>query len=197
MSIPQCSSCGGVVRERARYCSHCGIWLNREDPTYNALSVYHSRLRETTYLEPEWQAKAEAALKQPPTGRLKATAANPVSFGRPRNIVLVLLLPLLTLGFYALYWWWATGHEIRDYLQSKEPQPGRDLLLLPLTCGLWRLYMHYSYAVCIADMQERVQLPRNEHLKIICPLLSFFFLGFISIALLQYELNRIWEAEGL
>jgi hypothetical protein len=179
-----CSSCGGGVRERARYCSHCGVKLLTEKRGYT------SRLRETSYLTPEWLAKLETSLQQ------QRGATVPLkSLGKSRDIRLVAVLPWLTVGFYTLYWGWVTGRELCRYLQCDKFTPIRDLMLFVVSGGLWGVYMHYHYATEIVKIQENLHLPASNHLKFLCPLLSLFFLGFISMSLLQSELNNIWEWE--
>src|SRR5437764_248941 len=175
-----CPNCGFTVRETSRYCSDCGTLLPEgyQDNEEAKGSGYQSLLRETAYLDPEWRDKAEAAIKQQDTN-LSTPEKNsfqfiPKKMGAYRSVLLVVFLPCITLGMYTLYWWWQTGNEIRDYLGGNEPSPSRDLTLTMLTCGLWRLHMHYSYASRIAEMQRHSQLPSNDSLKYICPLLSLF-----------------------
>jgi hypothetical protein len=184
-----CSCCQASLRAQARYCSICG------SPRLPASNIdergYQSVLQESSYLAPEWQAAMNAALAQ-----RHASLAPPRRLGKPCEPLLVMVLPFLTFGLYAIYWWWRAGREIRTFLDGREPAPIRDLALLILTGGVWRFVMHYNYAARIADMQERCQLPRSDYLKFLCPLLSFCWLGFVSLALMQRELNKIWETHG-
>jgi hypothetical protein len=172
----------------ARYCSQCGTLLRM------ATNGYRSQLRDTSYLAPEFRAQAELALENYASERrdLNCELRNPKGY---RSVVLTMLLPLLTMGLYSLYWWWRAGGEIRNFLNGGEPARVRDICLLVLTGGGWRFYMHYNYAARIADMQTRVGLPRQDYLKFLCPLLSFFMLGFLSLGLMQSALNKIWEAK--
>lgn len=184
-----CPNCRAAVRAQARYCSICGVNLGEggfEDS-------YRSVLIESTYPDPNWR-EAPEVMERLNAPLVKSRRAPLPHIGRYHDAGLVMLLPFVTFGLYTLYWWWRAGREIRLALQSNEPQPWRDLFLLIITAGWWRLLMHYNYAARITELQERADLPCSHYLKYLCPLLSLCFLGFVSIGLLQSELNKIWEA---
>jgi hypothetical protein len=195
-----CTNCSGRLRRQARYCSHCGFQVKTESGNEypeDRSAGYRSLLRDSSYLEPEWRESVEAALRryESELPSIRRSPLLPGKKGKPRTVWMVMILPALTLGFYSLYWWWKTGHEVRNYLGNHEPSPVRDISLLVSTCGLWRFYMHYNYASQIVEMERRVRLPQSDYLKILCPLLSLFFLGSISFGLMQDHLNRIWRAD--
>src|SRR5687767_2050188 len=118
-----CTNCSGRLRRQARFCSHCGLPVNVEldnESLENRERGYRSILRESSYLEPEWRERAEAALRryesESPYTRQNRSALFAKRNGKIRTVWMVMILPALTLGFYSLYWWWKTGHEIRNYL---------------------------------------------------------------------------------
>jgi hypothetical protein len=184
-----CPTCQTAARTNAHYCSICGQPLFNPSLQIDENSSYQSILRETSYLEPEFRRQFDQALS------CQSRVHYPAKV-KPRSVALVVLMPIFTFGLYGLYWWWRSGQEIREALAGQEPNPPRDILLLFITGGFWRLVMHYNYAARIADLQERNNLSRHDYLKFICPILSLCWLGTLSIGLMQHQLNRVWEEQN-
>jgi len=106
-------------------------------------------------------------------------------------------LTIVTCGIYGLIWFYAVGKDLRDNLGREDPNPGMDILLMFLTCGIWGIYMTYKYPTLINEMAQRRGLPVNESLPLISVLLGVFGLSIVSIAMMQAEMNKIWQADRM
>jgi Domain of unknown function (DUF4234) len=112
--------------------------------------------------------------------------------GKPRNIVLVWLVwPFLTLGVYALVWYYKINREARDF----DPRTGANPLvsLLAVLIG-WIIIVPplvsiYRTGRRIAQMQRAAGLTPtcNGWIGLI-----LWFVAGLSALYYQHELNRIW-----
>lgn len=94
-----------------------------------------------------------------------------------RNIFLVYIYSILTLGIYSIYWWVATKNEINKLGASI---PTGWLLVIPIA----HLYWGYKYCEGFAEYVK-------EDDNTILWFLLYFFVGIIMPAIVQSELNNM------
>ena len=94
-----------------------------------------------------------------------------------RNIVLVYIYSIITLGIYAIYWMVSTKNEIND-LGAEIPTAW--LLIVPIANIFW------VYKYC-EGFSEKVKKDNNTVLWFILSM----FVGIVMPAIVQSELNKI------
>ena len=94
-----------------------------------------------------------------------------------RNIFLVYLFSIITLGIYAIYWVVSTKNEINSF-GAKIPTAW--LIIVPIA----NLYWMYKYCECFA---QNVKKDDNTLLWFILSVL----VGIIMPAIVQSELNKL------
>jgi hypothetical protein len=100
-----------------------------------------------------------------------------VKMVKHRNIILVYLFSIITLGIYAIYWWVSTKNEINS-LGAKIPTAW--LLIIPIA----NLYWIYKYCEGFAQL---VKKDNNTLLWFIVSILVWI----IMPAIVQSELNKL------
>lgn len=100
-----------------------------------------------------------------------------------RNIFLVYLYSIITLGIYSIYWWVATKEEINSLGGNI---PTAWLLIIPIA----NLYWEYKYCDAFA---KYVKKDNNGILYFIIMLLA----GIIMPAIIQAALNQVAEEPKL
>lgn len=107
-------------------------------------------------------------------------------------------LALVTLGIYALVWWYKINRELRDYSAGAGKPFGNDpamsvlalvpgfLIIVPPFWTNWTTPSRVAEAQALAGNQNRVS-------PLLSLLLWYFVLG-THIVYLQYALNAIWES---
>ena len=190
-----CSSCGAPNRDTSRFCAKCGGPLpgvEATPPNPAAQTSYPS-----VYQQPGMSTPSpDAGLQRLNPGL--PYAPQPMSApGFERSIATSVILSLVTCGIYAIIWIHAIGKDIRNNLNRDDPNPNMDVLLMFVTCGIWSIYMLYKYPTMINEMLQRRGLPANESLPLISVLLGVFGAGFVSIAMMQSELNKLWQADQM
>jgi hypothetical protein len=113
--------------------------------------------------------------------------------GEKREPVTVLLLSFVTCGIYGFYEIYKVSSELRDALGRQDINPTLDIVLGIVTCGLYFIYLAYRYPQLILELQDRVGLPRND-ISLVSIILAVCGLSFISIFMIQTELNKVWDA---
>lgn len=103
-----------------------------------------------------------------------------------------MILSFLTCGVGLLVWLHRMSRDLRDYTGGTDPNPGLDVLLTILTCGLWDIYLAFKYTRIINQIRKRWRLPEAQILPIVL-VFSIFSLFIVSIAIFQNELNMIWR----
>ncbi len=96
---------------------------------------------------------------------------------KERNVLLVYLLGIFTLGFYFLYWYVQTKREINENFGASIPTC--LLLIIPIA----NIYFIYRYAEAYS-----LYVLRDDN-KILWAIL-FIFVSIIVPALVQIELNK-------
>ncbi|MDG6219689.1 MAG: zinc ribbon domain-containing protein [Candidatus Thermoplasmatota archaeon] len=96
---------------------------------------------------------------------------------KERNVILVYLLGIFTLGIYFIYWYIQTKREINENFGASIPTCW--LLILPIA----NIYFIYKYAEAYS-----LYVLRDDN-KVLWAIL-FIFVGIIVPALVQIELNK-------
>jgi hypothetical protein len=107
-----------------------------------------------------------------------------------RSGVTVILLTFVTCGIYYFIWKYKTTEELKAASGDKEINPGMDLLLSILLCGIWAVFTDYRNAKKAYEILKANGSNRGDQSTIVI-LLHFLGLGFVSIYMLQEEYNAI------
>lgn len=114
---------------------------------------------------------------------------------RPRSVVLVVLLSIVTCGFYLVYWYFTVLGELE---QAAGYQPTGhaaiiDFLLTLVTCGIWGLYVDYRISSTLFALAMARNVPNPSNTVVPVLVLDVVGLGFIGSAIHQSEMNRLWN----
>jgi hypothetical protein len=143
---------------------------------------------------------------QPPLIAVKLTSGEAADV-RYRNIGVVVLLLIVTLGLYSFYLAYQWAKEINGLAGRVKYSPGIVLLLSIVTCGMGGLVFECLFASDIAEAtQSRAIAGRMEQLAtwviacnciaVVVSLIPFGVivgmpLGILASALVQVELNKL------
>lgn len=108
---------------------------------------------------------------------------------RERSIALYIILSLLTCGLFQIYWFIVLAGDIRTLRGASEPRGGFDFIIGLLTCGIWTLVCYYRYSQYIVEIQQKRGRPIND-ISVIALILGIF-IGIVSMALIQNEVNKL------
>ncbi len=61
-----------------------------------------------------------------------------------------------------------------------------------ITCGIFGIYYEYKMATGINEVQADNDLTYDSNLPVICVLLAIFGIGIASLAIQQYQINRLY-----
>jgi hypothetical protein len=113
---------------------------------------------------------------------------------KKRSPLVVLGLSVITLGIYALYWFYDVNDEIRRFERDETISPGRSLLAVALG---WLLIVPpfiavYNTSLHVVKMEQRLGIPQQ-----LSPALNLIFLLIVGIVVPVYtqeHLNRVWDS---
>ncbi|NOZ01123.1 MAG: DUF4234 domain-containing protein [Deltaproteobacteria bacterium] len=111
--------------------------------------------------------------------------------GETRPIPVTILLTLVTCGIYGLFWNYWINRELRDYLDKRDLNPGVELLLCIL-CFPYLFYWFYKVSRLVQEAQEKAGV-RPEDKSVLNIILAVFGLAIVSMAIIQSDLNEIWD----
>jgi hypothetical protein len=205
-----CPSCGAGNVEGTRFCVKCGTtlptapapetWrqsgdLGQQQPQQGAPSGgFSSGSQPGGYSTPDpYAPAAPSSWPQPQAMQPGYGGAGLLSIGEKREPMMVVLFTLLTCGIYGWFWLYTTVTEIKNALGREDINPGMELVLSIVTCGIYMVYLFYKYPQLMMEMQDRAGRPRND-ISMTTLLLAVFGLGIVSIAIMQSELNNIWDS---
>ena len=207
-----CPSCGAGNVEGTRFCVKCGTtlptapapeaWrqsgdLGQQQPSQGAPSGgFASGSQPSGHSTPDpYAPAAPSGWPQPPQSMQQSYGggAGLLSIGEKREPMMVVLFTLLTCGIYGWFWLYTTITEIKNSLGREDINPGMELVLSIVTCGIYMVYLFYKYPQMMLEMQDKAGRPRND-ISMTTLLLAVFGLGVVSIAIMQSELNNIWDA---
>lgn len=112
--------------------------------------------------------------------------------GNERSVFSVIFLTIITCGIYNLYWIYATTNETNDYLEDGDTSGVMVLIYNLLTCGIYGVYWYYKMGKRIQAIQEKSGNYGNDD-SVLYLILCIFGLGIVSNAIIQSNLNKIWE----
>ena len=116
-----------------------------------------------------------------------------------RSPIGVLLLSIVTIGIYGIYWWYAINREMADLGRGRNTQELGDnpvMSVLAATLGVLILVPPFVTMWTTCKRIERAQsleLGSNNFSPILAFVLAIVGLGFISVVLMQSNLNQVWE----
>lgn len=208
-----CPSCGAGNVEGTRFCVKCGTtlptsapapetWrqsgdLGQQQPSQGAPSGgFSSGSQPGGYSTPDpYAPAAPSGWPQQPQSMQQSYGggAGLLAIGEKREPMMVVLFTILTCGIYGWFWIYTTATEIKNALGRDDINPGMEVVLSIVTCGIYMVYLFYKYPQLMLEMQDRAGRPRND-ISMTSLLLGVFGLGIVSIAIMQSELNNIWDA---
>jgi uncharacterized protein DUF4234 len=113
-----------------------------------------------------------------------------------REPVTILLLSLVTCGVYYLIWKYQTTEELRQASGDNSINPGLDLALTVLLCGIWGIYTDYRNAKKVFELAQRSGMQRSDQSTIVL-ILDLFGLAIATPFILQGEFNALGQmAQG-
>ncbi len=210
-----CPSCGAENADGTRFCVKCGTTLSAA-PSPESWRAPSGDLNQTRLSDPPPVSDPQPEV--PPVGggvgvggyqpsdpfaapapvwQPGASAGHMglMSVGERREPVQVVIFLFLTCGLYGIWWWYTVITEIKNALNRQDINPGTEIVLALVTCGLYGIYLYYKYPQLMLEMQDRAGRPRND-ISMTSLLLAIFGLGIVSIAIMQSELNNIWDSAG-
>jgi uncharacterized protein DUF4234 len=120
-----------------------------------------------------------------------------------RNLWLVALLLVVTLGIYYLFWYYWIRRELRDFGRVTDPVlasigPGMGVvamtfgwyILVPPFVSAWRTVKHVKRAETLGGIQEAHSI--NHALGFMLFVLGFLLFP-VEVFYLQLHLNRLWR----
>ncbi|MBU45327.1 MAG: hypothetical protein CMN76_19100 [Spirochaetaceae bacterium] len=115
-----------------------------------------------------------------------------------RSVATVIVLSLVTCGFYLLYWYYKVYQEL-TFLTGKSPTDndyGLDLLLVIVTCGIWGIYVDYKISLHIYAYQQKQGIFAQDSSMVAVVLdvvgyLTGYFTGIVSSAIHQDLINGL------
>ncbi|HLU47707.1 MAG TPA: DUF4234 domain-containing protein [Planctomycetota bacterium] len=120
-------------------------------------------------------------------------------YPRSRGVVSIgigILLTLLTCGIYGLFWEYRQMATLNAWLGRREFSFWLWIILSILTCGIFAFYYEYKMGRSIAEVQARYGFPVSSDLALISLLLAIFSLGIVSLAVQQYEINKLYDTDA-
>lgn len=210
-----CPSCGAENADGTRFCVKCGTTLSTA-PSPESWRAPSGDLNQTRLDEPapppppppfgspqpdptagSAYAPSDPFAAPAPVWQPGASAGHMglMSIGERREPVQVVIFTFLTCGIYSLIWWYNVITEVKNALNRDDINPGTEILLAIVTCGIYGIYLYYKYPQLMLEMQDRAGRPRND-ISMTSLLLAIFGLGIVSMAIMQSELNNIWDSAG-
>ncbi len=110
-----------------------------------------------------------------------------VSFVKPRNLALALVLSIITCGFYTIYWQIKLTDEANEVFPTDYKTSGVATWLFSLiTCGIFGFYWAYKMGQKVISKSNN---PNDNYTPIIY-LVLYFFVGIVVLCLLQDSVNK-------
>ncbi len=109
-----------------------------------------------------------------------------------RSIGIGILVSILTCGIYGLYWQYKQMETLNAWLGRRDYSFWLWLFLTIITCGIFGLYYEYKMACGINEVQTNQGMYVDQNLPVICVLLALVGVGIASLAIQQYQINKLY-----
>ncbi len=182
-----CPFCAEPIPAESRVCKFCHTALIRKCPF--CAEEIGALEKSCPLCKSDLAAPGEGAAGRPTGSRRRAHGP----LGEERGIAVTIILMILTCGIWGLYVQYKIGDELGRHEGKGRINAGLDLLLVFLTCGIWGIYLMYKYPQTLHDITVEEEMPPVD-LTVACLLLAIFGMHIVSLAILQNELNKHWEA---
>lgn len=133
---------------------------------------------------------------------MPSTTGTATLAGKPRPWTRGLLLTIVTLGIYAIYWWYKAFKEIYDQERRSDFPTGRFVLtVIPLVSIIGILLYGPKAMAALKSARARVGMPATMSFG---KMVVFHLLGIVTFQIttvlaykeLQEEINAYWGAVG-
>ena len=109
-----------------------------------------------------------------------------------RGILSGILLSIITCGIYGLYWQYKQMATLNAWLERDDYSFWLWFFLSILTCGIFGIFYEYKMACGINEVQHNQDILHDPNLPVICVLLAIFGIGIASLAIQQYQINKLY-----
>ena len=106
-----------------------------------------------------------------------------------RSLPLWIILSLVTCGIAGWVWLVMIADDIKELKGGDKPSGVLDVILGLVTCGIYFWYVYYQYPKHVVDIQKAKGKEESD-ISVLCLILGIFFLGIVSMALIQNEVNK-------
>jgi len=110
-----------------------------------------------------------------------------------RSVIAVILFTLLTGGIYGIYFIYTTTNDLNELTDDYRLRPGWTLLFGLITCGLYMFYWWYRINDLVMAAQAQALRPYRSDNRLLFIVLRIFGLSVINMAILQADLNDVYE----
>lgn len=108
------------------------------------------------------------------------------------NVVLDVVLSLVTFGLYTAYVIYRMGRDLNYHAGRQEVQPELDATLYVITGSLYGIWVAYRYSTLLNSIERAEGVPARETM-VISVVMAVVFMGWISMLLIQDQMNRHWR----
>ncbi|MGX7195307.1 DUF4234 domain-containing protein [Enterococcus olivae] len=118
-------------------------------------------------------------------------------YGPHRSIFMVLFLAFITCGIYSFFWMYQVTKELNEYTGDHRTNPSLVIVFVFLTFGLYMFYWWYRINQLMMEAQFKTGYNVISDNKLLFLLFTVFGVSFINMAILQSDLNTLWERASL
>jgi len=115
--------------------------------------------------------------------------------GQVRNPITVILLSMVTCNIYAWWWWYTTMKELKEFIQTEEINPSKEITMLLVLPCIWQFLLPKKVGQWIVQAQRLAGLPEEDKSGTYL-ILSILCLGVVAFWMIQNQLNAVWQAGG-
>ena len=186
--MKRCPFCAEEIPQESRVCKFCSSTVVKKCP-FCAEEIVATAVK-CRYCSSDLSGGATGEPGPRPTPKRQRADA---TLGEERGILVTILLCIVTCGIWGLVVQYKIGDELNHHQGRNQINAGMDLVLVFATCGLWTIYIMYKYPRVLQEVTVEEEMPEVD-LSVPCILLTVFGLHIVSLAILQNELNKHWEA---
>ncbi len=109
--------------------------------------------------------------------------------GEVRNSVMVLVLSIVTCGFYLIIQMMTVMKELNAALGREEYNPTKEIVLSVVTCGMWGIWLNWRLCNSVVELQTAWGVkPQFDGL-----ILFLLHMVYVGPYFVQEALNQTWE----